>query len=82
MTDDLNSLGSYGVHEFYNIHLVDLNPDISQLSQFENADGVEKYEISEDSYNKRTDTFRHFKKEMQKVNPEFMKAKEGLSDDH
>jgi len=84
MADDSNSLGSHGVHEFYTIHVVDQNPAASNLSEFENVEGVEKYQISDESYNKRTDTFRHFKNEMQKVNPEFMKPKPKteISDDH
>ena len=82
MADETASLGSFGAHEFYNIHVVDLNPASSSLNEFENVDSVEKYQISEESYNKWTDTFRHFKKEMQKQNPDFMKPKEGLSDDH
>lgn len=81
MPDDSASLGSYGAHEYYTIHVVDLAPALSGLGDLENAE-VEKYQISEESYAKRTDTFRHFKKEMQKKNPDFMKPKEGLGDDH
>jgi len=56
MADNTASLGSFGAHEFYTIHLVDLDPAVSALNEFESGD-VEKYEISEESYNKRTDTF-------------------------
>lgn len=52
MADETNTLGSYGVHEYYTIHVVDQNPAASQLNEFENVEGVEKYEISEESYNK------------------------------
>ena len=50
MNDEDCSLGSYGPHEFYTIHIVDLNPAASTLN-FED-ESVEKYQISEDSYNK------------------------------
>jgi len=32
MNDDDASLGSYGPHEYYTIHVVDLNPAASVLS--------------------------------------------------
>lgn len=35
---------------------------------------VEKYQISEEEYSKRDDTFRKFKQEMQKKDPTFMKT--------
>jgi len=35
---------------------------------------VEKYQMSEEEYNKRDDTFRKFKAEMQKKDPNFMKS--------
>jgi hypothetical protein len=34
---------------------------------------VEKYQISEEEYNKRDDTFRKFRDEKRKVDPNFMK---------
>ena len=42
MADNTASLGSFGAHEFYTIHLVDLNPSVSALNEFESGD-VEKY---------------------------------------
>ena len=41
--------------------------DLDDVSQ------VEKYQISEEEYQKRDDTFRKFKEERQKVDPTFMK---------
>ena len=43
------------------------------LAQFEDVSQVEKYQISEEEYNKRDDTFRKFKTDMQKKDPTFMK---------
>lgn len=43
------------------------------LGEFEDVSRVEKYTISEEDYEKRDDTFRKFKAEMQKHNPSFMK---------
>ena len=55
--------------------MVDSAP-ASLLSQFEDVSQVEKYQISEEEYNKRDDTFRKFKADMQKKNPNFMKKSE------
>ena len=41
--------------------------DLDDVSQ------VEKYQISEEEYQKRDDTFRKFKQDMQKKDPTFMK---------
>ena len=43
------------------------------MSELDDVTKVEKYEISEESYAKRDDTFRRFKEEMQKKDPNFMK---------
>ena len=64
MPNDDETLGSYGVQEYYTIHCVDTNPEASVMSTLGNLEDVEKYQISEDSYNKRDDTFRAWKKRM------------------
>ena len=43
------------------------------MSELDDVTKVEKYEISDESYNKRDDTFRKFKQDMQKKDPNFMK---------
>ena len=53
--------------------MVDSNPS-PMFSEFEDLSKVEKYEISEEQYSKRDDTFRKFKEEMQKKDPNFMKT--------
>lgn len=72
MSDDSVSLGSYGPHEFYTIHVIDTNPEASIINQLDDVSAVEKYTISEDDYNKRNDTFRSFKKKMIAKDPNFM----------
>lgn len=53
------------------VKVVDTAPlkygDLDDLTQ------VEKYQISEEEYSKRDDTFRKFKEDMQKKDPTFMK---------
>ena len=73
MTNDQETLAFYGPQPGYTIHVVDSNPS-SMFSEFEDVSKVEKYEISEESYAKRDDTFRKFKEERQKVDPNFMKS--------
>jgi tubulin-folding cofactor B len=61
--------------------VIDNNPD-PMFAEFEDVSKVEKYEISEESYSKRDDTFRKFKEEKQKVDPSFMKTTQTkISDD-
>jgi tubulin-folding cofactor B len=49
------------------------NAPSSLLAQLEDVSQVEKYTISEEEYEKRDDTFRKFKQQMQKQDPNFMK---------
>lgn len=44
------------------------------MSQLEDVSQVEKYQISEEEYSKRDDTFRKFKEQQQKKDPKFMKS--------
>jgi tubulin-folding cofactor B len=44
------------------------------LASLEDVSQVEKYQISEEEYAKREDTFRKYKEEMQKKDPNFMKS--------
>lgn len=71
MSNDQNTLAHYGPQEGYTIHVVESTPSL--ISQLEDVSQVEKYQISEEEYNKRDDTFRKFKTEMEKVDPTFMK---------
>ena len=80
--NDESTLAHYGPQEGYTLHVtnifniflqvVDSAPS-SLLAQLEDVSQVEKYQISEEEYNKRDDTFRKFKADMQKKDPNFMK---------
>mmetsp|Transcript_29327 Transcript_29327/g.5297 ORF Transcript_29327/g.5297 Transcript_29327/m.5297 type:complete len:82 (-) Transcript_29327:327-572(-) len=65
MLIDNQTLGFYGAQDSYTIHIVDTNPDAIDLED----DSVPKYEISEEEYAKRDDTFRKFREEQLKRNP-------------
>ena len=70
------TLGDYGAHDGYIIHVVDTNP-MSIAKQFEDLSQVQKYEIEEDKYKARSDTFVKFKEK----NPIIFKAKPKIDDD-
>ena len=62
MQNDQETLQSYGAIDGMCIHVQDPTP--SALQNFDDVSQVEKYEISESDYAKRTDNFRNFKKQM------------------
>lgn len=53
--------------------MVDAAPS-TFLASLEDVSQVEKYQMSNEEYDKRDDTFRKFKAERQKVDPNFMKV--------
>ena len=71
MGDDNKTLHDYSCQNDYTIHVCYTGPNT--VGQWEDVSKVEKYTISEEDYNKRDDTFRKFKEEMSKKNPNFMK---------
>jgi len=73
LDNDDRTVTSYGVQDFANIHVIDNDP-MKSTAAYADVNAVEKYEISEDAYNKRRDTFRNFKKGFQ--NPEEEKKKQ------
>lgn len=44
------------------------------MSQLEDVSQVQKYEMSDEAYQNRDDTFRKYKEEMRKKDPNFMKS--------
>lgn len=83
MTNDEETLAHYGPQEGYTIHVsqvecskavqvIDQAPP-AFMSELEDVSQVEKYQISEEEYSKRDDTFRKFKQDMQKKDPNFFK---------
>ena len=71
MDKDDETLATYGPQENFTLHVIDTQPS-AMMQDLEDVTKVEKYEISEDDYNKREGTFRKFKEEMMKKDPKFM----------
>ncbi|KAJ3182339.1 hypothetical protein HDU87_008502 [Geranomyces variabilis] len=61
MDDDSKMLGYYPVSDFMRVEVVDLNPRRVK-NAFNDVSQVEKFEITDDAYDKRTDSVRAFKK--------------------
>lgn len=72
MSDNSALLGHYGPQEHYTIHVIDSSPGFN-FEDFEDTSKVEKFKISEEAYEKRDDTFRKFKENMIKKDPNFLK---------
>mmetsp|Transcript_17003 Transcript_17003/g.14931 ORF Transcript_17003/g.14931 Transcript_17003/m.14931 type:complete len:158 (+) Transcript_17003:2-475(+) len=82
MTSDEALLGHFGPVEYYTIHVIDSNPGFN-FADFEDTSKVEKYQISDEDYDKRDDTFRKFKEKMTEKDPNFMnKNKEIIAEDY
>ena len=66
LNDDSKSLSDYNnIEEYDTLHVIDLNPN-SVLVQhnFDDLSAVQKYEISEEDYEKRYDSVRKYKKKL------------------
>jgi len=72
LNDDALPLANYAPQENYTIHVTDTSGTVVK-NEWDDVSKVEKYEISEQDYSKRDDTFRVFKDKMLKQNPNFMK---------
>lgn len=80
--NDVETLAHYGPQEGYTIHVKSYYPHLitqvvdaapATYGDLDDVSQVEKYQISEEEYSKRDDTFRKFKEDMQKKDPTFMK---------
>ncbi|XP_041669244.1 tubulin-folding cofactor B [Cheilinus undulatus] len=60
MDDDEALLGSYPIDDECRIHVIDRSG--GQMDEFSDVSKVEKFEISDEAYNKRTDSARSFMK--------------------
>ena len=68
MSNDEATLGSYGAKDLYNIHCIDK----SWVHDFSiGSSDVQKFEISEDAYDKRKNNVRKWKEQMIKKNPKY-----------
>jgi tubulin-specific chaperone B len=77
MNDDMRTLGSYGAATGMVLFVVDLNP-ASIHKEIESFEGVEKYVISEEDYDKLPENFRKWKKEMIKKHPHLLEQKQAV----
>eukprot|EP00281_Chroomonas_sp_CCMP1168_P030190 CAMPEP_0206250474 /NCGR_PEP_ID=MMETSP0047_2-20121206/21490_1 /ASSEMBLY_ACC=CAM_ASM_000192 /TAXON_ID=195065 /ORGANISM="Chroomonas mesostigmatica_cf, Strain CCMP1168" /LENGTH=243 /DNA_ID=CAMNT_0053676323 /DNA_START=151 /DNA_END=879 /DNA_ORIENTATION=+ len=60
--DDSRKLGYYSPYDGCRLHIVDLDPNsCSAGGWLEDTSLVKKYEISEEAYNKRENTYRNFR---------------------
>ncbi|XP_031472880.1 tubulin-folding cofactor B [Nymphaea colorata] len=77
MNDDMRTLGSYGAATGMVLYVIDLNPT-SIHKEIESFEGVEKYVISEEDYDKLPENFRKWKKEMIKKYPQLLEQKQAV----
>lgn len=69
MTEDMKPLGEYGAQNGMILSVIDSNPN-SILKQIESLEGVEKYVMSDEDYDKLDVTFRKWKQNFIKLHPE------------
>lgn len=75
--DDNTVLGFYSPQDGFTLHIVDMDPNSSSANGWlEDVSKVQKYEISEDDYNARENTYRKFKEQKLKEDPTWTLQKE------
>jgi len=75
--DDSVQLGYYSPQDGFTLHIVDLDPNSSSANGWlEDVSKVEKYQISEEAYNARENTYRKFKEQKLKEDPTWTLQKE------
>lgn len=62
LDDDEKTLGFYGIDNGMRIHVIDTDPS-KKAGEFEDVSKVEKYEISNEDYDKKADSVRNFMKQ-------------------
>lgn len=77
MSDESRPLGFYSPYNGCVIHIVDMDPSsVSANGWLEDTSKVQKYEISDEDYNKRENTFRKYKEEQLRKDPAWCVEKE------
>jgi tubulin-folding cofactor B len=77
LVEDFRPFGYYSPLDGYRIHIIDKNPSsLSAGGWLEDTSLVEKYTISEESYNSREDTFRKYREKKLAEDPTWTLAKE------
>ena len=69
LNEDMKPLGAYGAQTGMVLYVIDSNPN-SILKQIESMEGVEKYVMSEEDYDKLPENFRKWKKNFIQNNPD------------
>jgi tubulin-folding cofactor B len=72
LNEEDRTLGYYSPKEGYNIHCLDLDPN-SITKDLEDVSKVEKYVMKDEDYDKLPDSFRKFKENHLKNNPDLKK---------
>ncbi|KAA0062751.1 tubulin-folding cofactor B isoform X2 [Cucumis melo var. makuwa] len=81
LTDNSIPLGFYSPLDGYRLHIIDLDPSsVTSGGWLEDTSLVEKFQISEEAYDKRDDTFRKFKEKLASQNPSAFESK--ISDNY
>ncbi|PSR92814.1 Tubulin-folding cofactor B like [Actinidia chinensis var. chinensis] len=81
LSDNLRPLGFYSPQDGFRLHVIDLDPSsVTSGGWLEDTSLVEKYNISEEAYDKRDGTFRKFKEKLTHQNPSANETK--ISDNH
>nr|BAD44467.1 tubulin folding cofactor B [Arabidopsis thaliana] len=76
LSDDSRPLGFFSPFDGFRLHIIDLDPSsVTTGGWLEDTSLVEKYNISEEDYAKRTDSFRKFKEKRVSQNPVAAEAK-------
>ncbi|KAK9674341.1 hypothetical protein RND81_12G226500 [Saponaria officinalis] len=76
LSNDSAPFGFYSPLNGYRLHVVDLDPSsITSGGWLDDTSLVQKYEISEEAYEKRQGTFRKFKEKLAHQNPEIASTK-------
>jgi len=65
LSDDSKQLGFYGLTTLQTLDVIDTNPATSFTGQLTDVSQVEKFELSDDAYAKRTDSVLAYKKSHQ-----------------
>ena len=81
MDTEFKSIEEYGAKTGYSIHVVDTNPS-ELISNLDDVSQVQKYEISDEEYDKRENTFRKFKQQMIEKNANFMNPQANIVTDY
>ena len=72
MNDDTKKLGFYSVVSGMEVHIIDTDPfSLSRGGGLTDTSLVEKYKISDEAYDKRSNTIRQYIKEQRAKDPNF-----------